>query len=132
MGNTESDLGEQEAWAVIGHIPLINTLYGGVRAAVYASKGNMAEARSGAIGMVPFAHSVIHGVIPAVVQRAIEVTEEALRGREEELRRKYWVFMGVWDIFVGSQRVAEAWIGRERQGLVEEILGGVMRRLKRE
>ena len=59
MGNQQSDLGEQEAWKVIGHVPVVNFFYGGIRAAVYASKNNIAEAHSGALGMIPFAHNVI-------------------------------------------------------------------------
>lgn len=44
IGNQQSDLGEQEAWEVIGHIPVVNFFYGGIRAAVYASKYNSVEA----------------------------------------------------------------------------------------
>jgi len=63
MGNQQSDLGEQEAWKVIGHIPVVNFFYGGIRSAVYASKNNIGEAQSGALGMIPFAHNIIHMVV---------------------------------------------------------------------
>ena len=88
MGNEQSNLGEQEAWKVIGHIPVVNFFYGGIRAAVYASKGNMVEAHSGALGMIPFAQNFIHGVTPAIVSKVIQTTE-AFSRKEEELRQQY-------------------------------------------
>ncbi|KAG9029789.1 hypothetical protein FRB95_004886 [Tulasnella sp. JGI-2019a] len=48
MGDVHSDRSEKEAHKVIQHIPFIGPLYSGVRAAVYAGKGNGDEAiRSG-------------------------------------------------------------------------------------
>ncbi|MCJ1246350.1 hypothetical protein MMC30_003557 [Trapelia coarctata] len=109
MGNQQSDLGEQEAWKVIGHTPVVNFFYGGVRAAVYASKNNIAEAHSGALGMIPFAHNYIHGVVPAAVGKAIEEAEQIIRQREEELRQRYWVLAGAWDVFTYPVRLWHFW-----------------------
>ena len=67
MGTPQSDLGEQEAGKVVGPIPVVSFFYGGIRAAVYAPKNDIAEAQSGALGMIPFVHNIIHGVFPAVV-----------------------------------------------------------------
>lgn len=133
MGNQQSDLGEQEAWNnVIGHIPVVNFFYGGIRAAVYASKDNMTEAHSGAIGMIPFAHNIIHGVVPAVVKKAIQTTEEVFRRKEEELRRQYWVAAGAWDIFVASGKVmARFWRDREGQERLRGVMGNFRRGLGR-
>lgn len=131
MGNEQSNLGEQEAWKVIGHIPVVNFFYGGIRAAVYASKGNMVEAHSGALGMIPFAHNIIHGVTPAIVSKAIQTTEEAFRRKAEELKQQYWVFTGAWDIFVASGRVWQFWRSRELQEMLKTLVGNVMRGVKR-
>ncbi|KAG8996734.1 hypothetical protein FRB94_008071 [Tulasnella sp. JGI-2019a] len=51
MGNTESDQGERAAHEVIKYIPLVGPLYSGVRAAVYAGKGDGEEARRSGIAM---------------------------------------------------------------------------------
>ena len=50
--------------------------------------------------MIPFAHNIIHGIVPAVVNKAVQETEEALRRKEMELRQKYWYYWmlaGSWD-----------------------------------
>jgi len=87
-------------------------LLGGIRAAVHASKDNMAEAHSGALGMIPFAHNIIHAVVPAAVWNVIEHVEEVLRQREEELRRRYWVMAGAWDVFTYPVMLWRFWGGR--------------------
>ncbi|KAG8988888.1 hypothetical protein FRB94_005589 [Tulasnella sp. JGI-2019a] len=51
MGNAQSDQGEREAHEVIKHIPFVGPAYSGVRAAVYAGKGNDEEARRSGIAM---------------------------------------------------------------------------------
>ncbi|KAG8996733.1 hypothetical protein FRB94_008070 [Tulasnella sp. JGI-2019a] len=51
MGNAESDQGEREAHEVIKHIPVVGPSYSGVRAAVYAGKGDEEEARKSGIAM---------------------------------------------------------------------------------
>lgn len=109
MGNQQSDLGEQEAWKAIGHIPVVNFFYGGIRAAVYASKNNMDEAHSGALGMIPFAHNIIHGVVPAATRKAIEQAEHFLKQKEQEMRHTYWILAGAWDIFKASNRLWQGW-----------------------
>ncbi|MCJ1368224.1 hypothetical protein MMC16_007365 [Acarospora aff. strigata] len=122
MGNQQSDQGEQEAWKVIGHVPLVNFFYGGIRAAVYASKNNMAEAHSGALAMIPFAHNIIHGVIPAATRKAIEHAENFLRQKEDQLRQEYWMVAGAWDIFKASGQFWQTWRDREWQGRLRTLM----------
>ncbi len=48
---------ERDAYKIIGHIPVFNFFTSGIRAAVYAGQGNMAEVNRSGIGMIPFAHN---------------------------------------------------------------------------
>jgi hypothetical protein len=81
MGNAESDLGEQQAHEVIEDIPGLGGLYDGVRAAVYAGKGDIAEATESALNipgnLVEGVATVLDG--PAGIASATaDVVEDAI------------------------------------------------------
>ena len=85
MGNQQSDLGKQEAWKTIGHIPVMNFFYNDICTAVYALKNNMEEAHFDALIMIPFAHNIIYVVVPAATRKAIEQAENFLKQKKKEM-----------------------------------------------
>ena len=93
MGNQQSNLGKQEAWKAIGHIPVMNFFYGGIHAAIYASKNNMEEAHFSALTMIPFAHNIIYVVVPAATRKAIKQAEHFLKQKKKEMQHTYWVLV---------------------------------------
>jgi hypothetical protein len=71
---------EHDAYRVIGHIPVFNFFYSGIRAAVYAGQGDIAEAQRSGIGMIPFAHSgreAAEAAVNALKSQALDMAKTA-------------------------------------------------------
>jgi hypothetical protein len=51
MGNAQSDASERQAHDIIKWVPVVGPVYSGVRAAVYAGKGNGHEAHHSGVPM---------------------------------------------------------------------------------
>ena len=120
---------EHDAYKVIGHIPVFNFFYSGIRAAVYAGQGNIVEANRSGIGMIPFAHSAREAapvVGDVVLTKAKEYAVEAvMKGGKGVVAAivsfcaaNSWLVGGAVVVIVVTVAVFVMW--RKAQGRAEE------------
>ena len=66
MGNEQSDKVEKKVHRVVKWVPLFGNIYSGVRAGVYAGKGNKSESLNSLINTIPYVGPITTEIIDQI------------------------------------------------------------------